>query len=120
MEQQTEVGLVSAFADLRCGILLAERRGETPDPRLETLAAVAPELFASDRPSWESIFGQPAQAEQQGFQHIVLVSREHVHVAMRCTRDPSIALIAVAPRSRSVGSIVAEARGRLARRSDAV
>ena len=104
VEQQPEVGIVSAFADLRCGILLADAHGQAPDPRLESLAASVPELFASERASWD------------GFQHIVMVSREHVHVAMRCSDDPSVALIAIAPRGRSVGSIMAEARGRLTQR----
>ena len=118
MEQQPEVGLVSAFADLRCGILLADPQEPAPDPRLESLAAAAPELFASDRASWELIFGRLAQGDQHAFQHIVLVSREHVHVAMRCNGDPTVALIAVAPRNRSVGSIMAEARGRLLQRTN--
>jgi hypothetical protein len=36
---------------------------------------------------------------------------------MRCKDDPAVALIAVAPRNRSVGSIVAEARARLLQRA---
>ena len=107
VEQQPEVEIVSAFADLRCGMLLAEPHDQQPDPRLESLAAAMPELFASDRAPWDG---------SSAFQHIVLVSREHVHVAMRCSDDPSVALIAIAPRGRSVGSIMAEARGRLAQR----
>jgi hypothetical protein len=117
VEQQQEVGLVWAFADLQCGLLLADSQASGPDPRLEGLAAAAPELFASDRASWELIFGHLPHGEQHAFQNIVLVSREHVHVAMRCSGDTSVALIAVAPRNRSVGSIVAEARGRLLQRA---
>lgn len=39
---------------------------------------------------------------------------------LRCETNPSLALIAIGPRGRSVGSIVAEARGRLAQRSESV
>jgi hypothetical protein len=115
-DQQSDIGFRSALADLRCGTILGLPEDGPPDARLESLAAAAPELFASERASWELIFGRlVACDEPQGFQDIVLVSRDHVHVAMRCTRDPSIALIGVAGRNRSVGSIVAEARARLAR-----
>ena len=75
-----------------------------------------PELFANDRVSWELVFQRLKRADElDGLQDLVLVSRRHVHIAIRSTRDPSLVLIGVAPRTRSIGLIVSEARARLTR-----
>lgn len=108
--------LISALADLRMGTLLGTIESGQNAERLENFASAVPELFATDRVSWELVFQRLKRAgELDGLQDLVMVSRRHVHIAIRSTRDPSIVLIAVAPRTRSIGLIVSEARARLAR-----
>lgn len=115
-EQPTGTTLVSALADLRMGTLLGGPEGGAAAERLESFASAVPELFATDRVSWELVFQRLRRADElDGLQDLVLVSRRHVHVAIRSTRDPSIVLIAVAPRTRSIGMIVSEARARMSR-----
>jgi hypothetical protein len=105
--------LVAALADLRMGTLIGAPQGGSAE-RLESFAAAVPELFANDRVSWELVFQRLMRAgERDGLQDLVLVSHKHVHIALRSARDPSIVLIAVAPRSPSIGLIMSEARARL-------
>jgi len=106
--------LISAVADLRLGTLLgADAQGEGA-ARLESFASAMPELFARDRVSWELVFQRLRRSDEiDGLQDLVLVSRLHVHVALRSLHDPSIVLIGIAPRTRSIGLIVSEARARL-------
>lgn len=116
VEQVAGTPLVSALADLRLGTLLGGPEGGAAAERLESFASAVPELFATDRVSWELVFQRLRRADElDGLQDMVLVSRRHVHIAIRSTRDPSIVLIAVAPRTRSIGMIVSEARARLTR-----
>jgi hypothetical protein len=108
--------LVSALADLRMGTLLGSPENGAAADRLESFASAVPELFANDRVSWELVFQRLKRADElDGLQDLVLVSRRHVHIAIRSTRDPSLVLIGVAPRTRSIGLIVSEARARLTR-----
>lgn len=108
--------LISALADLRMGTLLGSLESGAAAERLESFAAAVPELFATDRISWELVFQRLKQAnELDGLQDLVMVSRRHVHIAIRSTRDPSLVLIAVGPRTRNIGLIVSEARARLTR-----
>lgn len=115
-EQPTASSLVSAIADLRMGTLIGGSEGGAAAERLESFASAVPELFATDRVSWEIVFQRLKRADElDGLQDLVMVSRRLVHIAIRSTRDPSIVLLAVAPRNRSIGLIVSEARARLAR-----
>lgn len=113
-ETQAGSWLVSALADLRLGTLIGAREEGPAGDRLESFAAAAPELFATDRVSWEIVFQRlKRKGEIDGLHDLVLVSRGHVHIALRSARDPAIVLIATAPRTRSIGLIVSEARARL-------
>ena len=91
--------------DLMCALVYVSR-GELLEeaPALESFAAAVPELLAS------------ARTAALGLQDILLVSRQRVHIAQRVPQSPGIALATVAPRTRSVGLIVSEARARLERR----
>jgi hypothetical protein len=107
-------GLVSALADLRLGTLLSEPAGEEADACLENLAAAAPELFATERVSWELVFGRlQLEAAQRGYHDVVLVSDRHVYIVLRSGRDPDVALVGVAPHTRNVGLVLSTARERL-------
>jgi hypothetical protein len=115
-EQTAASSLVSAIADLRMGTLIGGGEGSQAVERLESFASTVPELFATNRVSWEMVFQRLKRADElDGLQDLVMVSRRQVHVAIRSTRDPSIVLLAVAPRNRSIGLIVSEARARLVR-----
>jgi hypothetical protein len=110
----SDSGLACAIADLRIGALVGVN-GVAVDERLEGLAAATPELFATDRISWELVFGRLKRVDElEGLRDIVLVSKHRVHVALRSQHNPSLVLIGVAQRTRSIGSIVSEARARLA------
>lgn len=116
VEQQTGTWLISAVADLRMGTLIGSDDGGAALERLESFASAVPELFATDRVSWEVVFQRLKRADElDGLQDLVMVSRRHVHIAIRSTRDRSIVLLAVAPRTRSIGLIVSEARACLTR-----
>ena len=116
VETTTGSPLISALADLRMGTLLGSLESGAAAERLENFAAAVPELFATNRVSWELVFQRLKQADElDGLQDLVMVSRRHVHIAIRSARDPSIVLIAAAPRTRSIGLIVSEARARLTR-----
>lgn len=116
VESTIGTSLISALADLRMGTLLGSLETGAAAERLENFAAAVPELFANDRVSWELVFQRLKRADElDGLQDLVMVSRRNVHIAIRSTRDPSLVLIAVAPRTRSIGLIVSEARARLTR-----
>jgi len=113
-ETQTSSFLVAALADLRMGTLIGSVQQAGAVERLEGFATAVPELFANDRVSWELVFQRLKRSDElDGLQDLVLVSRKHVHIALRSARNPSLVLIGVAPRSRSIGLIVSEARARL-------
>jgi hypothetical protein len=106
-------GLSCALADMRIGTIVG-MSGTTLNESLEGLAAATPELFATDRISWELVFGRLKRAEElEGLRDLVLVSKQRVHVALRSQQNPSLVLIGTAPRTRSIGAIVSEARVRL-------
>lgn len=114
MNSSARAGLVSAVADIRLGTLMSAPGDAESSALLWELAAAAPELFATDRISWDVVFGRlHSQAALQGFQELVLVSSQHVHIVLRSTQDPFIALVGVAPRTQNVGLVLSEARARL-------
>lgn len=116
VENTTGSPLISALADLRMGTLLGSLESGAAADRLESFASAVPELFANDRVSWELVFKRLKQADElDGLQDLVMVSRRHVHIAIRSVRDPSLVLIAIGPRTRSIGLMVSEARARLTR-----
>src|SRR5262249_50865327 len=110
----TRAGLISALADLRVGRLFPLADEEEVAQSLHDLAAAAPEFFAAERgasltaPSRLSASESPA-----GLQYLVLVSQRHVHIVLRSSRKPFLALVGLAPHTRNVGLILSEARARL-------
>jgi hypothetical protein len=113
-DSQAQTGLVSALVDLRLGTVLSASVGGDFELMLEDLAAASSELFATDRVSWDVIFGRlQARDSLLGFQDVVLVSAERVYVLLRSTRDPAIGLVGISTDSRNLGLALAEARNRL-------
>ena len=107
-------GLNSVLVDLRLGsVIAAPAQGEV-DLVLEDLASASPELLATDRVAWETIFGRLQAGDgPRGFQDVVLVSAERVYVLLRSVRDPGVGLVSVSTDGRNVGLALAEARARL-------
>ena len=89
---------------------------DAPAPRLAAFATAAASLFDTAGMDWDAAFGRVATADFNGSDEpeaMVVISSRHVHVAHRSLRDGDVALVAVAPRTRRVGFIVAEARAEL-------
>ncbi|MCB9594776.1 MAG: hypothetical protein H6719_18795 [Sandaracinaceae bacterium] len=110
MSSSIEIALIH----VRRGEILEVIEGGGPSERLEGFAAAVPEIFATDRISWELVFGQVRpEAGTLGLEDLVLVSEGYVHVAARLPEEPLLALLTVAPREGAVGLILASARARL-------
>jgi hypothetical protein len=102
------------LVDLRFGSVIATHAAGEVDLVLEDLASASPELLATDRVSWELIFGRlQAREGPRGFQDVVLVSADRVYVLLRSGRDPGVGLVGVSTDGRNVGLTLAEARARL-------
>jgi hypothetical protein len=104
--------LVSALVETTTGRVLEA----TPlaGEQLREFCAALPELFrAAAAPAL--VFGRLDAPAKALLKDLVLVSSTRVHVAQRLPNEGALAVASVSDRSESIGSIVSEARARLAR-----
>jgi hypothetical protein len=104
--------LLSAIVDARFGAFVDD--DERPSA-LEDFASAIPELLSSQRVSGSVVIGHLDHAVSAEFHDMVLVSPKKVHFAQRLPQNPRLCLVSVAPRNRSVGLILSEARARMTR-----
>lgn len=108
---EANADLVSAIVDTRFGVFVEK----TSPAALEDFASAIPELLSSQRASGSVVIGQLDHAVSVEFHDIVLVSPKKVHFAQRLPQNTRHCLVCVAPRNRSVGLILSEARERMTR-----
>ncbi|MET0594506.1 MAG: hypothetical protein ABW133_17530 [Polyangiaceae bacterium] len=104
--------LVSATVDTRFGVFVDAHNSPAV---LEDFASAIPELLSSQRVSGSVVIGQLDHAVTAELHDIVLVSPKKVHFAQRLPQNSRHCLVCVAPRNRSVGLILSEARARMTR-----
>lgn len=93
---------------------LIDTSTNSQSPRLVAFATATANLFDTAGTNWNAVFGRVATSNNNDDpETIVVISSSHVHVAHRSLRDSDVALVAIAPRTRRVGFIVAEARAEL-------
>src|ERR1044071_4952595 len=107
-----DADLLSAIVDTRFGAFVD---GANSPARLEDFASAIPELLSSQRVSGSVVIGQLDHAVTAELHDIVLVSPKRVHFAQRLPQNSRHCLVCVAPRNRSVGLILSEARSRMPR-----
>jgi hypothetical protein len=102
--------IVLGLACLKTGLVL-EIFGGDHARGPEELAAAAPGLFESaDAADWRSIFQRMGGGDSNGFQDIVIVSGERVHVVQRLERRPETAIVAVGSGTTNVGLVLSSVR----------
>lgn len=97
-------------ASMTSGLLL----GEPPDPefreRLEHLAATLPELYGTIDPSCLDRVTERTgnRGAANGFNELLLLSEDYVHLIQPLASRPGVALLAVGSALGSIGLIVSE------------
>ncbi len=106
---------VVALACLRTGIVLDLFGADGQEPAAEHLAALLPQLLgAAPGADWAAIFERLGAEDGPGFQDIVLLSENAVHVAQRLATPTDTALIGVASGTSNAGLVVSLVRKKAA------
>jgi hypothetical protein len=102
--------IILGLACLKTGLVL-EVFGGNRERGPEELAAAAPSLFESaDAADWRAIFQRMGGGDGSGFQDIVIVGKERVHVVQRLERRPETAIVAVGSGTTNVGLVLSSVR----------
>ncbi|HET9932470.1 MAG TPA: hypothetical protein VFQ35_17330 [Polyangiaceae bacterium] len=104
-----------ALACLRTGIVLDLFGANGQEVEAGQFAAILPELFgASPSADWAAIFERLGAEDGPGFQDIVLLGDDAVHVVQRLVAPAGTALIGVASGTNNVGLVVSLVRKKAA------